>query len=211
MWLAFYNPEGIGDVLLLTKGTADKDLMHSTTKDDVTVVFHKETKEALGVNIHHASRYFPIEQVDKVHPVLDQPIIDKINEMLNERDFNLTIAVDSTPKFVVGYVEECQPHTDSDHLSITQTKVGEDEVLQIVCGANNIAQGQHVLVAKPGAVLPSGMIIWPSELRGVPSFGMICSTNELNLEHLENYPGIWELSSKFAAGTPLEEVVADYQ
>ena len=190
MWLAFYNPEGIGDVLLLTNGSVDKNLVEAKTKKDMTVVYHKETGEALGVNIHHASRYFPIEQAEEVHPNLDEAIIEKINEMLTEREFELTITPDSTSKFVVGYVEECEAHEDSDHLSITQTRVGEDEVLQIVCGADNIAQGQHVLVAKPGAVLPSGMIIWPSELRGVSSYGMICSTKELNLDHLESYPGI---------------------
>lgn len=76
-----------------------------------------------------------------------------------------------SPKFVVGYVKECLPHEDSDHLSVTQTEVDNGEVLQIVCGAANIKKGQRVVVAKPGAVMPSGSIIWPGELRGVASNG----------------------------------------
>ena len=59
------------------------------------------------------------------------------------------------------------------------------EKLQIVCGAKNIAQGQKVVVAKVGAVMPSGMMIKDAELRGVPSKGMICSERELGLTDSE--------------------------
>ena len=110
---------------------------------------------------------------------------------------------------VVGYVESCEKHPDSDHLNITQVNIG-DKTLQIVCGAANISTGKHVLVAKPGAVMPSGMIIWPGELRGVASHGMICSTRELGLAELEDLPGIWELRPQFSVGTALADVVAAY-
>ena len=142
--------------------------------------------------------------------LLTEEQVTKVNELIKAAGFNLAIEVDNTPKLVVGYVEECKAHEDSDHLSITQTRVSEDEVLQIVCGARNIAKGQHVLVAKPGAVMPSGAIIWPGELRGVESFGMICSTRELGLAHLEDLPGIWELRPQFSVGTALADVVAAY-
>ena len=52
-------------------------------------------------------------------------------------------------------------HPDSDHLSITQTEVDNGEILQIVCGAPNIKAGQKVVVAKPGAMMPDGLMIWP--------------------------------------------------
>ena len=58
--------------------------------------------------------------------------------------------------------------------------------------------------------MPSGAIIWPGELRGVESFGMICSTRELGLAHLEDLPGIWELRPQFSVGTALADVVAAY-
>ena len=68
------------------------------------------------------------------------------------------------------------------HLSVTEIKVDNGEVLQIVCGAANIRKGLKVVVAKPGAMMPDGLLIWPGELRGVESFGMVCSAKELNLD-----------------------------
>lgn len=80
---------------------------------------------------------------------------------------------------VVGDVVECTPLEGSDHLNLTKVNVGQDELVQIVCGAPNIALGQRVIVALPGAVLPGGFEIKESKLRGVDSNGMICSLQEL--------------------------------
>ncbi|MEG0525529.1 MAG: phenylalanine--tRNA ligase subunit beta, partial [Erysipelothrix sp.] len=80
---------------------------------------------------------------------------------------------------VVGYVESCEPHPDSDHLNITQVNLG-DMHEQIVCGAENIAAGQYVVVAKVGAELKD-MSIKETKVRGVQSNGMICSLNELGV------------------------------
>ena len=80
---------------------------------------------------------------------------------------------------VVGYVESCEKHPDSDHLNITQVNIG-DKTLQIVCGASNVAQGQYVVVAQNGSVLPE-MTLKPTSIRGVESNGMICSLNELGV------------------------------
>ena len=75
--------------------------------------------------------------------------------------------------------EECYPHPDSDHLNCTKVNVG-DEVLDIVCGAPNVAVGQKVIVALPGAKLPGGEIK-KGKIRGMESLGMICSLAELGL------------------------------
>lgn len=80
---------------------------------------------------------------------------------------------------VSAYVKECEVHPDSDHLHICQVDLG-DEVVQIVCGAPNIAKGQYVIVAKLGAKLPE-MSIKATSIRGVASQGMICSLRELGL------------------------------
>lgn len=80
---------------------------------------------------------------------------------------------------VVGHVLECVDHPDSDHLHITKVDLGT-HVEQIVCGAANIAQGQYVVVAKVGAVLPD-ITIKDTIIRGVESKGMICSLNELGI------------------------------
>ncbi|KZR75496.1 phenylalanine--tRNA ligase subunit beta [Prochlorococcus marinus] len=84
---------------------------------------------------------------------------------------------------VVGLVKDHQPHPNADKLSVCQVDVGLGEGLQIVCGAPNVRLGIHVPVAMVGATLPAvGIKIKASELRGVPSQGMICSLAELGLE-----------------------------
>ena len=87
----------------------------------------------------------------------------------------------SGTNLVVGHVLTCENHPDSDHLHVTTVDVG-DEVLQIVCGAPNIKQGMDVIVAKLNAELPGDFKIKKSKIRGVESFGMICSLGELGME-----------------------------
>jgi len=82
---------------------------------------------------------------------------------------------------VVGHVLTCVDHPDSDHLHVCTVDVGS-EVLQIVCGAPNIKADMYVIVAKVGAELPGDFKIKKSKIRGVESFGMICSLQELGLE-----------------------------
>ena len=82
---------------------------------------------------------------------------------------------------VVGLVLECVQHPDADKLRICQVDVGE-ETTQIICGASNVAAGQKVIVARPGAVLPGNFKIKAAKLRGEESNGMICSLQELAIE-----------------------------
>ena len=81
---------------------------------------------------------------------------------------------------VIGQVIECTMHPDSDHLHCTKVDVG-DEILSIVCGAPNVAEGQKVIVAKPGAKLPGGEIK-KGAIRGQESNGMICALFELGVD-----------------------------
>ena len=85
-------------------------------------------------------------------------------------------------KLVVGYVKECYPHPDSDHLNVCQVEVKPGEVTQIVCGAPNVAAGQKVIVALPGCNLGEGFKIKEGQIRGEASNGMICSIAELGLD-----------------------------
>ncbi|MBU9672951.1 phenylalanine--tRNA ligase subunit beta [Planococcus sp. CP5-4] len=106
---------------------------------------------------------------------------------------------------VVGYVTECVKHPEADKLSICQVGVGGGEIDQIICGAPNIAQGQSVIVARPGAKLPGGMKIKKAKLRGEVSNGMICSLQELGIETKlvpKSYAeGIYVLPEKAEPGT----------
>ena len=82
---------------------------------------------------------------------------------------------------IVGRVLTCENHPDSDHLHVCTVDVGSGEPLDIVCGAPNVAAGQLVPVAPVGSTLPGGIVIKKAKLRGVPSFGMICSEREMGL------------------------------
>ncbi|EAI3897922.1 phenylalanine--tRNA ligase subunit beta [Campylobacter coli] len=88
-------------------------------------------------------------------------------------------------KIVVGFIKEKVKHENSDKLSICQVDVG-NEILQIVCGAQNVAQGQFVAVALKGALMPNGMEIKEAKLRGVDSCGMLCSSTELGFDKIND-------------------------
>lgn len=83
---------------------------------------------------------------------------------------------------VIGYVQSCEQHPNADKLSLCQVDVGDEQSLQIICGAPNVEQGQKVVVAKPGAVLPGDFKIKKVKLRGIESNGMICSLQELGVD-----------------------------
>ena len=82
---------------------------------------------------------------------------------------------------VVGYVQSKEKHPDADKLNICQVDIGEEEAVQIVCGAPNVDAGQHVIVAKVGGCLPGGIKIKRAKLRGERSEGMICSLQEIGI------------------------------
>lgn len=103
---------------------------------------------------------------------------------------------------VVGRVLSCDMHPDSDHLHVCAVDVGAGELLSIVCGAPNVAAGQLVPVAPVGAKLPGGLEIKKAKLRGVPSFGMICSERELGLT--DDHSGILVLPETNRAGRKIE-------
>lgn len=82
---------------------------------------------------------------------------------------------------VVGHIIEKGQHPDADRLSLCQVDVGGKSPQQIICGASNHKQGDKVVVALPGAVLPGDFAIKKSKIRGVESLGMLCSETELGL------------------------------
>ncbi|MBO1927814.1 phenylalanine--tRNA ligase subunit beta [Thiomicrorhabdus sp. 6S2-11] len=82
---------------------------------------------------------------------------------------------------VVGHVVSMEKHPDADKLNVTQVNVGEEELVQIVCGAKNVQPGQKVCCAMVGAKLPGDFKIKKAKLRGVPSNGMLCGATEIGL------------------------------
>ncbi|HAR6328462.1 TPA: DUF4479 domain-containing protein, partial [Staphylococcus pseudintermedius] len=156
-------------------------------------------KKIVGFNLFEATNHLNIEGIG--HIKLTETLLTEIQKMIDHTDLDYQIEVDLSPKFVVGYVQSKEKHPNADKLSIVQVDVGT-ETLQIVCGAPNIDQGQKVVVAKVGAVMPSGMIIKDAELRGVPSSGMVCSMKELNLPNAPQEKGIMVLDDHYQVGQP---------
>lgn len=110
---------------------------------------------------------------------------------------------------VIGRILSIDKHPDADKLVITKIDVGEEENLQIVTGADNISEGDIVPVAMVGAKLPGGMKIKKGKLRGVDSFGMLCSADELgispNVVPKSQKDGIFILEGEYTLGTDIKE------
>ena len=109
---------------------------------------------------------------------------------------------------VVGQVIEKVKHPDSDHLSVCKVNVGQQDPLQIVCGASNFTVGDIVPVALEGAKL-GDIILKKTRMRGVESCGMMCSASELGLTSGES-SGLYILNDlKPTIGTPLEQLFSE--
>ncbi len=113
-------------------------------------------------------------------------------------------------KVVVGKINKIDKHPDADRLVVTTIDVGEEE-LQIVTGADNINEGDYVPIALVGARLPGGVKIKKSKLRGIKSYGMLCSAQELgisdNLVPKESKDGIFILDKEYELGKDIRELL----
>ncbi|HEC2145547.1 TPA: DUF4479 domain-containing protein [Staphylococcus delphini] len=192
----FFNPTGVGNVAFLQLEQGEGPFEYERHGDVVAI---KDNQKIVGFNLFEATNHLNIDGVG--HIKLTETLLAEIQKMIDSTDLDYQIEADLSPKFVVGYVQSKEKHPNADKLSIVQVDVGT-ETLQIVCGAPNINQGQKVVVAKVGAVMPSGMIIKDAELRGVPSSGMVCSMKELNLPNAPQEKGIMVLDDHYQVGQP---------
>ncbi|TXL60561.1 DUF4479 domain-containing protein [Cerasibacillus terrae] len=195
----FYNPVGVGDVLMIPVTDTDVNRYDVTHKNigPITKIEGKDG-ELLGYNIFEASSHFKLEKTGKIR--LTEELLSEIKQLFSEQGVDDSLDFDLSAKFVVGYVTEKKQHENADKLSVCQVDVG-DEVLQIVCGAQNVDENQKVVVAKTGATMPSGLKIKPTKLRGVPSSGMICSKRELGLPQPSEEKGIYVLDESYQTGS----------
>ncbi len=113
--------------------------------------------------------------------------------------------VPSADGFTIGKVVSAEQHPDADRLRVCRVDLGGEEPAQIVCGAPNVAAGQTVAVAQPGAVMPDGTKLRKAKLRGVESHGMILSEPELQIG--AERAGIMVLADSLTPGTPLADVL----
>jgi len=114
--------------------------------------------------------------------------------------------VTALENFVIGRVLEAEQHPNADRLRVCVVDVGDGKPSQIVCGAPNVAAGQTVAVAKPGAVMPDGTRLGKAKLRGVESNGMILAEDEVAIG--TEHAGIMVLERDgLEPGTPLRDVL----
>lgn len=193
--IAVYNQAAEGDILMLTFAPSENG-ESVETKQNVTVIKDKQTGDLLGINLAGLGAQLGLDKEAAGQVFLSEEQAALINQAIEKAGFDLSVTAEPS-KLVVGVVEEMTEHPDSDHLHVTKVDVGEDERLQIVSGSPNMTTGIKVVVAKPGAMMPSGEIIWPGALRGVPSAGMISSGRELKLPGAPDKPGALVLPDDF--------------
>ncbi len=104
---------------------------------------------------------------------------------------------------MVGEIIKAEPHPEADKLQVCHVNVGQPDTLQIICGAPNAREGIKVAVATIGSTLPGDFKIKKAKLRGVQSFGMLCSGKELELS--SDHDGIMELSENAKIGQEIVE------
>jgi phenylalanyl-tRNA synthetase beta chain len=142
-----------------------------------------------------------------VDPPLDtDALADRLTMTGTKVEAILRHGVSALENFVIGHVLEAEQHPNADRLRVCLVDVGTGSPQQIVCGAPNVAAGQTVAVAKPGAVLPDGSKLGKAKLRGVESNGMILAEDEVAIG--TEHAGIMVLDADgLKPGTPLDRVL----
>ena len=197
-----YNKEQVGDVLMITLKNSGDAKLAVERKGKVARVYREDKQETVAWNIFEASTFFALEGKGQIF--LSDEQVAHLNQELQAEGFAEVLVNDKEPKFVVGQIVEMVAHPDSDHLNICQVAVASDKTVQIVAGAPNARVGLKTIVALPGAMMPKGNLIFPGELRGEKSFGMMCSPRELHLPNAPQKRGIIELSEDQVVGTPFD-------
>ncbi|MFK4953560.1 DUF4479 and tRNA-binding domain-containing protein [Lactococcus garvieae] len=195
--IATYN-KNVGDVLMLIVANNEGAEVTYERKADVARIFCEDTGQTVGWNIFDIKKDWP--DVAQGQNDLSEHQVAELNEKLKAAGFDEQLTYDGQPKFVVAEILTMEDHADSDHLHVCQVEVGLDAPVQIVCGAPNAFVGMKTVAALPGAMMPSGSLIWPGALRGVPSYGMLCSARELDLPNAPQVRGIIELNTDLEAG-----------
>lgn len=196
-----YNKAHVGDVLLVQLSMEPIVKTAMDRAGDVAILKEETTGEVKAFNLFNASKYVELDVAGNVE--VTPELVEKIEAALKANGAEISLDVDFSPKFVVGYVETKEKHPNADKLSVCKVNIG-DETLQIVCGAPNVDAGQKVVVAKVGAVMPSGLLIKEGNLRGEDSFGMLCSARELAIPGAPEVKGILVLDDSAEVGSPFE-------
>lgn len=200
------NKQSYPNTLIVILGQ-DQGKSEYEEKEDITRITD-EKGNVTGYNFFNVDQVIDYDKLSNGEVKLSEKDLAALNQKLADAGFDDKLAY-GKPTLVYGYVKTCEKHPDSDHLHVTTIDVGNGEEHQIVCGAPNIAQGQKVVVALPGTLMPNGQMIWPGKLRSVDSYGMICSARELGLEHAPQKRGIMVVPDDFSVGDAFDAEKCD--
>src|SRR6478609_6167042 len=157
----------------------------------------------MTISYNWLSEYLPV----KLDPERLSKILTSIGLEVESLEFFESVK-GGLKGLVIGEVVACDQHPNADKLKVTKVNIGEPELLQVVCGATNVATGQKVVLAPVGATIhpvkgePVTMKV--AKIRGVESYGMICAEDEIGIS--ADHAGIMVLPSTLKAGSP----AADY-
>lgn len=193
-----YNKEQVGDVLMVILQDTKPVARQVERKGKIARIYAEKDGRTLAWNIFEVSSLIELTGNGQVFP--SEKDIEILNQELAKEGFEESLEVTPSPVFVVGQIKDMGPHPDSDHLNICQVAIGGDQTIQIVAGAPNAAVGLKTIVALPGAMMPSGSLIFPGKLRGVDSYGMMCAPRELALPNAPQKRGIIELHDTAVVG-----------
>ena len=149
------------------------------TEKDQVTRVENEDGEVIGFNFFNVSSFLDYDKLPNGEVKPTQELVDALNEKIAEAGFDTKLEI-GKPTLVYGYVKTCEAHPDSDHLHVTTVDVGNGEEQ-----------------------------IWPGALRGVDSYGMICSARELGLAHAPQKRGIMVVPDDFNAGDEFEPTKCD--
>ena len=190
----FYNKEMFGDVLMIV---FDNETIPTSKiiNDDLVKIYNGNN--LIGINIFNFSKYAKIK-AEGLIPLPFEKLVDVINVILKENELE-PLPYKEKSGFAVGKIISCEEHEESSHLHILKVDIGT-EVLDIVCGANNVKEGIYVVVATVGTTMFDGTRIKKGNLLGVDSYGMCCSERELNLTKDQTKRGLLILDETYKIG-----------
>lgn len=185
----YYNHKTIGDVLLIE--FKPNEYPTRVEKHDNVVALY-DNDDLVGINVFNISDIIKIKADGFIHH-LNNDVTDVLNLLLTSKGLKpLPYLKDSG--FRIAKIVDIEEHPDSDHLHICKVDIGEEEPLQIVCGAFNARLDLKCVCALPYTFMPDGKQIVPGKLMKVESFGMLCSGRELGLKGYENIHGLLEIN-----------------
>lgn len=190
----FYNYKLIGDVLMVV---FENETIPTSKEVNGDVVKIYANNKLIGVNIFNFSEIVKIKSNGLI-PLPNNKLIDIINNVFENNGLE-KLPYKKESGFKIGKILTVDEHPESTHLHILTVDVGS-EILDIVCGAANVAENAIVVVATIGTTMFDGTVIKPGKLLGETSNGMCCSERELNLTDDQTKRGLLLLDESYQIG-----------